>query len=1048
MKVIDIFIINIKMELYLSNFRCYTDKKFIFPQGVLLIDGPSGKGKTTILTAIKYALFGKVMQISTYGEKKTSVELIYKDNHIVRTNVPSRLLVTYKGKTLEDDAAQEHLYKIFGKQFELTSYMVQKGAVQFFTLSGAEKLKLLEQLSLLGEENIQTMKDTIQRDIKDKKRQTEKLENQIELLDSQLGTKPILEKKVGLKTLYDIQSYIQFMVKIKENWEEERMKNDRDVETYTIKSKEQRSVMIYRDSLLSLLRNDEEEIKRLILEKEKVTVDDTLVEHTKLILREHDEYTEYSYKNNELLSSTRLYNELVQKETEAHIKELNELEMRLIPSLYSLDELKINGMRLEKIIKIWKQLEDVSRCLQNEELNSEQIKEHTINESLFESYQLQLKEHDIYLLYKITENEFAQKQQMYTEIITKEQLLYETEIIELEAQIDNTIFENREEELQKCIHIQSLYKRLHEIKTELSNDKLKDIETRFDTTKKNKEKIEKFISSMEMRKCIHSCPQCNKSLLIHSNKIVSAEQQPISESDKKTEEKYITDLPKWNKQYETQYRLLISKEECVKEKDKLIEEIGMINEDKVIETIKEITSNIEHSKLVQHKNSIIQSQLLEKRKYNPITKYKDLEQQYKMVEVKLSMLQNGTECKKLEFIKEELVALTLKKQKCDTLRELHKEFVTETQRIIKLSDPTISNHINGYRMFILKGEWDESFRSYVDGKTEDETQSNLLKLQSIIEETVRIQQNNDIITKQISIMKLSNPLQKYNSMKSKINELEYVLASIPKGKECVTYEETRFYVHELISKQKEYIRIQDAICLLEKNILQKKSDLNVIWDDTNYEELMSHVMKRQTLVKEKLTYPVQQIKEYTEYYEQVKLYLAYRRKQEQINEKRILCAIYYSQLEQLESLFQHILQSEGICLEQFIRRVNKTMKWYLEKFFPDHSLQMELSTEKECKSGKIKNEICVQITQKQQVCDLKNLSGGEYDRCALAFMLTINELSYSPCLFLDESISSLDMSLSEEVLEVIKEKQTELGKLVLLISHQANTGFFDHVINL
>jgi len=63
-------------------------------------------------------------------------------------------------------------------------------------------------------------------------------------------------------------------------------------------------------------------------------------------------------------------------------------------------------------------------------------------------------------------------------------------------------------------------------------------------------------------------------------------------------------------------------------------------------------------------------------------------------------------------------------------------------------------------------------------------------------------------------------------------------------------------------------------------------------------------------------------------------------------------------------------------------------------------------------------------------------------------MLAINELSHSPCLFLDESISSLDMSLSEDVLEVLKEKQTELGKIVLLISHQANTGFFDHVITI
>ena len=203
------------MELRLSNFRCYRDKTFYFPRGVLLIDGPSGRGKTTILTAIKYALFGKVQQITTYGEKKTSVELSVGDVHIHRTNVPSRLLVTINGeKILEDDAAQEYLYTIYGRQFELTSYMVQKGSIQFFTLSGSEKLKLLEQLSLLGENNIQQMKDSIQRDMKEKKRQIDKLENQIELLESQLGSKPTLEKKKGLSTLSEISDLIQFITSL------------------------------------------------------------------------------------------------------------------------------------------------------------------------------------------------------------------------------------------------------------------------------------------------------------------------------------------------------------------------------------------------------------------------------------------------------------------------------------------------------------------------------------------------------------------------------------------------------------------------------------------------------------------------------------------------------------------------------------------------------------------------------------------------------------------------------------------------------------------
>jgi ABC-type Mn2+/Zn2+ transport system ATPase subunit len=103
-------------------------------------------------------------------------------------------------------------------------------------------------------------------------------------------------------------------------------------------------------------------------------------------------------------------------------------------------------------------------------------------------------------------------------------------------------------------------------------------------------------------------------------------------------------------------------------------------------------------------------------------------------------------------------------------------------------------------------------------------------------------------------------------------------------------------------------------------------------------------------------------------------------------------------------------------------------------------------TEKESKNGKVKAELTVQLEYKDAVCDLTSLSGGEYDRCALALMLAVNEVSSSPFLILDESISSLDLTSSENVLDVLKD--SEPTKIVLLVSHQANTGMFDHIVQL
>jgi exonuclease SbcC len=70
-------------KLKLQNIRSYTNGEIEFPEGSVLLAGDIGSGKSTILLAIEFALFGLKQQelsgtsLLRYGEKEASVELYF-----------------------------------------------------------------------------------------------------------------------------------------------------------------------------------------------------------------------------------------------------------------------------------------------------------------------------------------------------------------------------------------------------------------------------------------------------------------------------------------------------------------------------------------------------------------------------------------------------------------------------------------------------------------------------------------------------------------------------------------------------------------------------------------------------------------------------------------------------------------------------------------------------------------------------------------------------------------------------------------------------------
>ena len=134
------------MILTLKNFRCYTNETFdLGGSGLTLISGVSGKGKSTILLGINFALFGTGTKLTRVGEKSCSVELKINGIKIVRTKRPNRLLVD---DVYEDDAGQSIIDKKFGNNFSITGYISQNSLNSFIMMSPIDKLAFLEKFAL------------------------------------------------------------------------------------------------------------------------------------------------------------------------------------------------------------------------------------------------------------------------------------------------------------------------------------------------------------------------------------------------------------------------------------------------------------------------------------------------------------------------------------------------------------------------------------------------------------------------------------------------------------------------------------------------------------------------------------------------------------------------------------------------------------------------------------------------------------------------------------------------------------------------------------
>lgn len=177
------------MKLSIHNFRCHKTLDLEFPDtGLVLVDGASGAGKSTILNAIFYALFDKTTKPYPFETKKgCKVVLDMGDIVIQRTKSPNRLVVTVKDYTAEDKEAEQLIYDYIGmddQEFLTSSYIRQKQAGSLLYKPPAKQLEFISHIAY-KDARVEELRSMCSQYVKRYSGRVRELDGTIEILTSQ-----------------------------------------------------------------------------------------------------------------------------------------------------------------------------------------------------------------------------------------------------------------------------------------------------------------------------------------------------------------------------------------------------------------------------------------------------------------------------------------------------------------------------------------------------------------------------------------------------------------------------------------------------------------------------------------------------------------------------------------------------------------------------------------------------------------------------------------------------------------------------------------------
>lgn len=156
------------MEISLNYFKCHGKRKIDLTTGITLMKGVSGSGKSAIIEAISWCLYGTTKGVDpwTNPQAKTDVKIKINNVSIFRQRRPTKLTITTKDGTYVDDVAQNIIDEMFGDKmvWDACGYVDEDTQNTILYLSSKQRQTVLNKITFTGkdpEEYIVQIKEKI-----------------------------------------------------------------------------------------------------------------------------------------------------------------------------------------------------------------------------------------------------------------------------------------------------------------------------------------------------------------------------------------------------------------------------------------------------------------------------------------------------------------------------------------------------------------------------------------------------------------------------------------------------------------------------------------------------------------------------------------------------------------------------------------------------------------------------------------------------------------------------------------------------------------------